>query len=109
MVQQNFAADDTEDDSAGQFRAGFPFCAEQIPYFYTDSGKNKSDNSNQTDGRQNRDLQKRKGDAQRQRVDTRGKRQDQHVPARQGGVRLRRLVLYGLGDHPDSKEYQQAK
>ena len=70
MLKQDLGAEEDEDHAAGKFCFGFIFRAEYCTGFYTERRKQKCDHADRKNCGYNADIgEKRKGDADRKRID----------------------------------------
>lgn len=100
MFEQNLTSEDNQHDAAGKLRARLIARAEHVSDFDTSRGQHERRTPNDRHGGQDRNLQKSKRDADRQRIDARRNGEREHRPKRERIVELLRLparFLYHIG------------
>ena len=108
MLEQNFEADQNQDNAADQLGLGFVARAEEIADLETDCGEQERRNADERDGQRNVDVgQQGKRDADGQRVDARGQRQNKHGLDAERSVAVGLLLGQALLDHARADGSQQ--
>ena len=104
VFHQYLDADQDQNDAAGQFCFGFVFGTKDGTDLQTGTGKQKSGNTNKTDGRNDLYAQEGKGDTHGQGINARGNRKQKH--GLNGKRRISGLFLMGEGlfDHIDTDQ-----
>lgn len=100
MLEQNLTSEGNQHDAAGKLRARLIARAEHVSDFDASRGQHERRTPNDRHGGQDRNLQKSKRDADRQRVDARRNGEREHRPKRERIVELLRLparFLYHIG------------